>query len=240
MAQLKTVLFDLDGTLLPMDQDTFAQTYFTALAKKLAPRGYDSKALVEGIWAGTYAMMKNDGRDTNEHVFWQTFASQLGERILAEVPVLDQFYREDFDSVASCCGFTPKAKQTVDTLRAMGLRLGLATNPIFPAVATQSRIRWAGCTPDDFEIYTTYETSRYCKPRKEYYRSVIETMGVLAEECLMVGNDVKEDMAAETLGLRVFLLTDCVINKQGADISRYPQGSFDELMAYIKGELTKT
>ena len=50
----------------------------------------------------------------------------------------------------------------------------------------------------------------------------------------MVGNDVGEDMIAQTLDMKVFLLTDCLINKTGADISQYPQGSFPELMAFIR------
>ena len=37
--------------------------------------------------------------------------------------------------------------------------------------------------------------------------------------------------------MKVFLLTDCLINKGGEDISRYPNGSFDELKAYIDGLL---
>ena len=50
----------------------------------------------------------------------------------------------------------------------------------------------------------------------------------------MVGNDAKEDMIAETLGMKVFLLTDCLINKENKDLSHYPQGSFDELIKYIE------
>ena len=40
-------------------------------------------------------------------------------------------------------------------------------------------------------------------------------------------------MIAQTLGMQVFLLTDCLINKDGKDISQYPYGSFPELMDYI-------
>ena len=49
----------------------------------------------------------------------------------------------------------------------------------------------------------------------------------------MVGNDAAEDTAAEKLGIRVFLLTDCLINKDSRNISGYPQGSFDDLLNYI-------
>ena len=50
----------------------------------------------------------------------------------------------------------------------------------------------------------------------------------------MVGNDADEDMIAETLGMRVFLLTDCLINRNGKDISRYPSGDFTELLQYVR------
>ena len=51
----------------------------------------------------------------------------------------------------------------------------------------------------------------------------------------MVGNDVEEDMVAGTVGMKVFLLTDCIINKQGKDIASFPHGGFDELLQYILG-----
>ena len=44
--KIKAIFFDLDGTLLPMDQDVFIKAYFGALAKKLAPRGYAPDALI--------------------------------------------------------------------------------------------------------------------------------------------------------------------------------------------------
>ena len=63
---ITTVLFDLDGTLLPMDQDVFTTGYFKSLCKKVAPLGYEPEKLVKAIWAGMAAMVKNDGSETNE------------------------------------------------------------------------------------------------------------------------------------------------------------------------------
>ena len=37
---IKTILFDLDGTLLPMDEKEFIKGYFGMLCAKLAPFGY--------------------------------------------------------------------------------------------------------------------------------------------------------------------------------------------------------
>ena len=110
----------------------------------------------------------------------------------------------------------------------------LATNPLFPRVATHSRIRWAGLEPQNFELVTTYENSRFCKPDLRYYEEILGKLQVQPGECLMVGNDADEDMVAERLGMRVFLLTDCLINRQAQDVSRWPRGSFDALMAYVQ------
>ena len=61
----------------------------------------------------------------------------------------------------------------------------LATNSIFPRIATENRIRWAGLEPDDFALITTYENSTYCKPNPAYYREVLGKLGLEAEECLV-------------------------------------------------------
>ena len=61
--------------------------------------------------------------------------------------------------------------------------------------------------PEDFEIFTTYENYHFCKPNLNYYKEVVEKLGVKPEECLMVGNDVGEDMVTEELGMKVFLMS---------------------------------
>ena len=66
MKEIKAVLFDLDGTLLPMDEKVFTKAYFGQLAGKLAPHGFDSNALIDAVWRGTAAMVRNDGSRTNE------------------------------------------------------------------------------------------------------------------------------------------------------------------------------
>lgn len=232
--KITTVLFDLDGTLLPMDQDEFVKCYFGALAARLARHGYESEKLIGAIWKGTKAMIVNDGNATNEQTFWNFFAGIYGEEARNDLPHFDAFYREDFHKVRASCGYTAKAAKTVAFLKEKRVRLALATNPIFPAMATEQRIAWAGLAPTDFELYTTYENSRYCKPNLRYYQEVLEALGVSAEECLMVGNDVGEDMIARELGMQTFLLTDCLINRENKDISVYPHGDFDALLHYLE------
>ena len=230
---IKAVLFDLDGTLLPMDQDVFVKAYFSGIAAKLAPFGYKPKALIDAIWAGTVKMIKNDGHVTNEEAFWNCFASIYGEKALADMSLFEKFYGENFDEVKKVCGYNPKAAETVEKLKKAGIRVALATNPIFPSIATEKRIRLAGLEPEYFEFFTTYENSKYCKPNLCYYKELLKQLGIAPEECLMVGNDVGDDMVAGELGMKVFLLADCLINKTNKDISNYHNGEFGELLQYI-------
>lgn len=229
-----TVLFDLDGTLLPMDQDRFVRAYFGLLARTMAPLGYAPEKLLDVIIKGIQAMVQNDGAATNEDVFWRVFCEAFGEQAREDMPRFETFYRNEFQQAKAACGFDPRAAQTIHAIKDKGFRVVLATNPLFPRVATHSRIRWAGLEPQNFELVTTYENSRFCKPDLRYYEEILGKLQVQPGECLMVGNDADEDMVAERLGMRVFLLTDCLINRQAQDVSRWPRGSFDALMAYVQ------
>lgn len=217
-----------------MDQNTFVKAYFGGLAKHLAPLGYEPQKLIDTVWAGTAAMVKNNGSCTNEVAFWKLFSSVYGkEQAERDYPHFEVFYRDHFDKVSAACGHTPSAKQIIEDLKKRGIRTVLATNPLFPSIATEKRMAWAGLSPSDFEVFTTYENSSFCKPNPAYYQEILAQIGCSAEECAMVGNDVGEDMIAEELGMKVFLLTDCIINKKDEDISKYPHGSFAELRAWL-------
>lgn len=227
------VLFDLDGTLLPMDMQAFMKGYFKELTTYMAPYGYEGKALVNAVWDASYRVMANDGSRTNEEVFWQRFSEIYGEKALQDRPVMDRFYYEDFNKASVYCGRNDKATEVVKAIKARGGRVALATNPFFPRQATATRLSWTGLDVSDFELVTTYENSHFCKPSLSYYREVLSKLNVSPSSTLMVGNDAKEDMAAKGLGMDVFLITDCLENSENLDITQYPQGSFSELEAFL-------
>lgn len=234
---IKAVLFDLDGTLLPMDQDTFIMTYVSLLAKKVAPFGYDPQRISKALLMGCNDMILNDGRYVNEEIFWNSFSKLLGPSIKEHIAVFDDFYEKEFDTVSAVCGFSSEAKGTIDLIKAKGIKVILATNPLFPAIATRKRVAWAGLSADDFELITTYENSHFCKPNIKYYEEILQKLELDAKDCIMVGNDVDDDMVAKELGMKVFLLTDCLINKSQKDISMYDNGSFAELCKFIENSV---
>lgn len=230
---ITTVLFDMDGTLLPMNQDEFVKAYFKTMSSKIAPLGYESEKLIKTVIKATFAMVNGDGTRPNESIFWQEFCAVYGKKAILDKPYFDKYYEEDFDALKKYTKCNPKAKQTVYKLKQMGLKTVVATNPLFPPLAIEKRIGWAGLKHTDFELYTTYENSSYCKPNPMYYKEIMDKLGVSPDECIMVGNDVDDDMIASEAGLKVFLLTDCLINRHNKDIFVYPHGDFDDFMKYL-------
>ena len=232
--KLKYILFDLDGTLLPMNQDIFIQNYFKSVIDYMTPYGYDPKQLQEAIGCSIMSVVMNDGKKTNETVFWDTMKQSYDDNIRDSEPIYVEYYKTSFKENKKCCGYNELANFTIKALKDKGYKLILATNPVFPRIATEQRIEWAGVDKNDFELITTYENSHHCKPYLNYYNEVLEKIGATPEECLMVGNDAVEDMIARELGMNVFLLTDCLINSKNKDISNFPQGGFLDLLVHIK------
>lgn len=231
---IKAILFDLDGTLLPMQQDEFTNAYFGKLSSKFAQYGYNPEQFIKGVWQGTKAMVKNTGTQTNDQVFWQEFATIFGDKVYSDIENFNMFYETEFDSLKECCGYSEEANLVIQTLKEKGYTLVLASNPVFPMIAQKKRMLWAGVNPKDFVWITSYENSSYCKPNVLYYKEIINHLGIEEKECLMVGNDTTEDAAATHLGIHFFLLTNCLLNKERKDISKYRRGGFMQLLDYIE------
>lgn len=229
---IDTILFDLDGTLLISDSDKFTSAYMTELGRYMS-RLHDPEPLVKAVWAGTKAMVKNDGSRTNEAAFWDTYSSIFGEEARKEEPVFAEFYATRYEELKTLCGSHPEALPFIAKLKKAGYKLVVATNPLFPLVVQKQRIRWTGLDPEIFDRITAYENSRFSKPNPEYYREILAAIGSAPENSLMVGNDALEDMIAETTGMKTFLLTDCLLNRDGRDISSYPQGGFADLKQFV-------
>ncbi len=225
----KNYLFDLDGTLLPMDMDKFIKLYFGSLCKRFVPvLGVDSDTLIKAVWKGTGAMTNNDNSCLNIERFWEVASNECKMDLKPYIEQFDDYYLNEFIAARAATGVTEYAKKSVDYIKANGGRLIAATNPIFPAVATNRRLEWAGVSSDDFEFVTTYENSGCCKPNLKYFEFICEKCGIDPKESIMIGNDVDEDLCSEKLGFDTYLITDCVVNRENKDYSHYKHGTFEQ------------
>jgi len=233
---IDTILFDLDGTLVRFYQEDFINTYFKELSKVFAKLGLDAEKACKGVWAGTKAMVLNDGSELNTQKFWKAFSEFMGldeERLKTVEAACDSFYSNEFNVAKSIVKPHGIPARLVRKVTEKGYFVVLATNPLFPPCAVDSRLGWIGLSRNDFKLITHYENSSFCKPNPEYYKEVLSKIGKSPEQCIMVGNNPAEDMCVSALGMEVFLVTDFMENEQGIDISVFRHGTIEDLEAFL-------
>lgn len=231
---MNTVLFDLEGTLLPMDLDVFIKIYLGALGEKFDEMNFDKEKCINGVWAGTKAMYKNNGEMRNEDCFWNVFTSFSGVKREECEAELNEFYMHVFPSLPCAKEKNQNMIEAVKILKDKGYRLVLATNPLFPPLATEARIMWAGLDKNDFELVTNYSNCHYSKPNINYFNEVLSIVNVKAEDCMMVGNDTLEDAIIETIGVPVYLVKDCLIQRENAPFQSTWIGNSFEFLTFVK------
>ena len=237
MDEIKTILFDLDGTLLPMEGSDFEKVYLGSISE-YAKDIIEPSLLIEALWKGTNAMVAcQDNTRVNIDVFYETFESLIGSVKKNELDaVLDDYYSTQFDVVKVVTEQSESMKESVQYLKGKGYRLILATNPLFPKLATNRRIEWAGLSLEDFDYVTRMETSTSLKPNLAYFEEIVEKNNLDPKTCLMIGNDAQEDLVASQLGMKTWLITDNLIDR-GSDYNCDWQGTRNEFILKLKEEL---
>lgn len=231
---MKAIFFDLDGTLLPLDEKLFVDIYFTELSKVFSEYNIESNKLVEAIWTATHEIIKNDGKRTNEEAFWDKFNSIVNIDLSDVKKVLEEFYaNEFFTKLKKCSTENNLAKVAVNLAKKKGRKVVLATNPVFPVDALV-RLKWTGLDIDDFDYVTHYSNSSFSKPNPKYYLDLCEKLDVEPRDCLMIGNDERQDIfAASSAGMNCYLVTDYLYTYPECKVN-CEKGSFEDLIEKLK------
>ena len=230
---MNTILFDLDGTLLPIDMKLFEKIYFNELCAYFKDLISPEK-LIQYIWKSTEAMVKNTELRTNEEVFFEDFQKNVGENLKLFEEKFNLFYDEGFQKVKEAVKDVPPIKESVKLLKHKGYDIILATNPLFPQKAIYHRVKWAGFDPQEFSYISTFEQNHYCKPQIHYYKEVLEHNGKEAKDCMMVGNDVQEDLIAGKLGMKTYLITDNLLHRTEEKIHSDYIGTYEDFLNFVK------
>jgi FMN phosphatase YigB (HAD superfamily) len=204
LESIRAILFDLDGTLLDADMNVFLPRYFELLANSVA-HVVPPERFVPCLMQASDVMVANDGRDTNKEVFAEAFYPCVGRERKDLEPVFLDFYTNQFPKLRRFTHRKPEARLVVKAALERGYDAVIATNPLFPAVAIQQRLEWAGVADFSFDRVTTYENSRATKPSPLYFEEIFAAIQRPAHACLMVG-DEDMDMVAAHLGCTTFLV----------------------------------
>lgn len=204
---IKTILFDLDDTLLGNDMDSFLPQYF-ALLDKFAARQLGEVNLIPAILKASEIMTQNtDPSLTNNEVFWQEFNSILGHDAIEDAAIFDEFYRGEFNQLQGATQTIPVAADLLRACFSKGYEIVIATNPMFPRTAVEARLNWAGVPETDFsyKLVTTIENMHATKPHQAYYREILAEIDCSPTEALMVGDDWQRDIVpAAGVGLSTY------------------------------------
>jgi FMN phosphatase YigB (HAD superfamily) len=230
---LKTIIFDLDGTLLPLDMDQFMHIYFREMGIAFQDM-IDPKKLVDNVWQATGAMIGNLEYRTNEEVFMEAFKKLVDGDLESYKKRFDEFYDKGFLRVKESVYSLPLIAETVKLLKEKGYEVVVATNPMFPRKAILHRIAWAGFQETDFKYITCYENNHYCKPQIQFYEEVLREINRPAEECMMVGNDVEEDLIAGKLGMDTYLVTDHLIQRCQEEPCCTYKGTYEDFYRLVR------
>lgn len=232
---IKNILFDLDGTLLPMDQDEFVKKFIDIFSIKLKNTNHNHSSIIKGLVTGIDTMVKkSDGSCTNKDLFWKAFTEVTSVVPIDIEPFFIEFYENDFSLVSEILNNNPIISECISCLKEKNYSLIIATSPVFPEIAIYNRMKWNNINPTDFTYITTFENSRFAKPNINYYTDLMETLKLDPKECIMVGNDIHEDGIIEELGVDCYLITDYIVNRYNKSYQTKWHGSFNDFYSLVK------
>ncbi len=229
---IKNILFDLDGTLINTLQKQFNKKYFESLAIKFTKQGYDARILSAAVAEGLSLMLQNDGKKTNEEVFWSHFENKTNIKKEIMLSTFNDFYNNEYEELNICIKAIDTTSKAINILINKGYNLILSTNPLFPRIAIEKRMKWGNIDPACFSYITSYENSSYCKPNTNYYKQILDNNNLKYEETIMFGNDLIEDLAIEKIGIDCYIITNNMVSIENIEKCA-KKGDYNDFFKFI-------
>jgi FMN phosphatase YigB (HAD superfamily) len=207
---IKAVLLDLDDTLLSLDTEAFSRKYLGAMAAYIMQRhpALSIERYQQTVRTAIQSVVKNrDPNRTNAEVMNSAFSVGLDIPLELLEQQVDAFYVDVFPTLRGGAAAMEGSSALIAALVKRGYEVVVATNPVFPPWPVHSRLRWAGLDPEagQFRLITTMDIMHFCKPTPHYYEEILAQIGVEAEDAIMVGDSLENDIIpARAAGLATF------------------------------------
>lgn len=203
---VNTLLLDLDGTLCTMDKVRFMKRYMTDMAEhfkdiipvdSFAPHIMKSSAFASSHPSPNYSWGE---------VFINHFAEGFGLKANGMLGRFMDFFVKDFPQYCSMVTPHPLTAKLLQITAEKGYKLACASNCLMPKIAIEERMRCCGIDPARFDFIPGMEYMHHSKPNPLFFQEIADNLGVEPGDCLVVGNDMDEDMCAADIGMKTFFI----------------------------------
>jgi HAD superfamily hydrolase (TIGR01549 family) len=233
----KTLLLDLDNTLITNDKEPFVGAYVKTLANRLSSN-IDPNSIIKTLLSATKTMAQNQQPDlTLMDVFDTVFYPALGVRKEDVQATINQFYDRDFPGLRALTSPRPEAVRLVEQALGLGYQIGIATNPLFPLTAIQQRLAWANLPVDRyrFALVPSYSSFHFAKPDPAYFAEFLAQMGWPNGPVIMVGDDIEMDIVgARQLGIASFWISSGADTTWTGSDPEPPRGSLADVLPFVE------
>ena len=230
---IHAVLFDLDGTLLQVEMSEFIPAYIGGLAGHFADL-VKPRRFARTLRAGIHALLAEaGGAGSNEAQLLAIIEAQLGIPAAEFRRRFAAYVADGLANLEPLVRALPLARSILARCFERGLKVAIATNPVFPQPVVDARLAWGGIADFPFDLVTSVENSAYCKPQPGYFLAVADSLGLPPQACLMVGNDTVHDLAACQVGIPTFLVDTWLVDRSDGRFASDYRGSHTDLFRFL-------
>lgn len=201
---VKHLLVDLDGTLLGNKNLSLSYDFLRQALEALKVYGGMRDAARILLSVGN-ELKRTSKEITNDLRLIEAFAKQTNLTVEEGRNVLREGVMKIFPTLERHFYPIQGAKEFLDWAKDH-YSLTLATNPVWPSEIIELRVKWAGVDPSIFKSITHVRKMHAYKPSPDYYGEILEQEGLDAKDCLLIGDNVKMDLPATRVGIRVFIV----------------------------------
>lgn len=239
MKPVKNLLVDLDGTLLGNRNLSLSLQFVKKAVQALKPLGGTGHAL-STLLAIQKELHRESGDRTNDVRVVDLFARKMNltpekarEIIREKLFIIFPELKKYFFPVPGALEFLEWARNKHTLI--------LATNPVWPPEIQELRVKWAGIDPTWFKSITHIRKMNACKPSPKYFAQILEQEGFSPDDTLHIGDELKMDLPATKVGIRVFLVGPykkiSPVKLKGAKAEAW-RGSYQHLRQFLESGIT--
>ena len=231
---IQAILFDLDGTLLSIEMDAYISGYVRELGRHFSDLANRCRFADTVVTTAFDLLNADQGEQTMEELFLALLEERLGIGAQLFRDRLRQFCENGLHRLAPLVRPFPLARRILRHCFDSGLQVIVATNPVFPRPVVEARLKWGQLDDFPFDLITSYENCRFCKPHRQYFDDILHSQGLEPRQTIMVGNDTEYDLPAQQAGLVTFLLDTCLIDRHNRSAHADFRGSHQDLLELVR------